>query len=110
MKRFILSAAFLAFCFTIGVIVQAGDVVYLGKFAGEEVGLIRIEGQDHEVSVGTMIDHWGTVTEITDTHVVIRRVLSEVEKADLEAQGAAVYDAIRIYLPHQGLRVVPIPQ
>jgi hypothetical protein len=107
MKRFLLFCAFLAFWLVPGFSLNAEDLSYLGKFEGEEVGLVRIADRDYEVSVGTVLEGRGTVKEIMDTHLIIERVLSDTERAELEFQGAAVYDAVHIYIPHHDLRVVP---
>jgi hypothetical protein len=88
---------------------DAQEVHYLGKSSGQETGLIQISGKNYEVSEGSLIPGWGTVRQITETHLVLDKALSEEDKEELRLQGAAVYDILRILVPHEALRVVPAP-
>ena len=56
-----------------------------------------------------MIQGWGTIRQITETHLVLDKTLSEEDKEELRLQGAAVYDILQILVPHEALRVVPAP-
>ena len=88
---------------------DAQGIQYLGKLIDREAGLIRMSGQDYEVSEGTVIPGWGTVKEITDRLLILQRVLSEAEKEEIARQGGAIYEILEIHLPHQDLRLVPVP-
>ena len=109
MKRMTMLLSFLAFLVVSAPFAAAQDVHYLGKFIDREGALIRVAGQEYEVSVGTVIPGWGTVKQITDRHLIVERVLSEEEKEELARQGAAVYDILEIHIPHSDLRLVPVP-
>ena len=112
MKRMTMLMSFLSFLSFLVVsapLAEAQDVHYLGKFIDREGALIRVAGQEYEVSVGTVIPACGTVTQITDRHLIVQRVLSEEEKEELARQGAAVYDILEIHIPHSDLRLVPVP-
>ena len=110
MKRMILSL-FTSVVFLIVFVSFANsqEVQYLGKFSDRDAGVIRISGQDYEVSEGSVIQGWGTVKQITDTHLILQLVVSDEEKAELARAGAAMYDILEIHLPHEDLRVVTVP-
>ena len=107
MKRIALSLSFLVFMLGFLPQIDAQEVHYLGKLGGGEGGLIQISGKDYEVSEGTLITGWGTVRQITDTHLILDKALSEEDKEALTFQGAAVYDVLQIQIPHETIRVVP---
>jgi hypothetical protein len=82
------------------------DVRYHGKDAQDaRKGWIAIQGQYYHVVVGTVISGWGTVTEVTDTHIITEYTLTEAEKEDVRRQGASVYNAVQIRIPHETFRI-----
>jgi hypothetical protein len=86
--------------------VSSQDLRYLGRDAQDvRKGWIEMERQYYNVVVGTVISGWGTVTEVTDTHIITEYALTEAEKEELHRQGAAAYDVIRIKIPHESLRI-----
>ena len=109
MKGMTLLVSVFAFLVVSASFADAQEIQYLGKLSGREAGLIRMSGQDYEVSEGTVIPGWGTVKEITDRHLILQRVLSEAEKEEIARQGGAIYEILEIHLPHQDLRLVPVP-
>jgi hypothetical protein len=109
MKRIGLSFSFIVFFITFTSLVYPQDLHYLGKSSGQETGWIQISGKDYEVAEGTLIPGWGTIRQITETHLVIDKTLSEEDKEDLRLQGAAVFDVLQILVPHEARRVVPAP-
>ncbi len=109
MKGMTLFLFFFIFLLVSASFAQTQEVRYLGRFIDREAALIRLSGQDYEISEGTVIPGWGTVKQITDTHLIVQRVLSEAEKEELAGQGAAVYDILEIHIPHDDLRIVPVP-
>ena len=88
MKPIVLSISFLAFLLAITSLVYAQDLHYLGKSSGQETGWIQISGKDYEISEGFLIPGWGTVRQITETHLVLDKALSEEDKEGLRLQGA----------------------
>jgi hypothetical protein len=52
------------------------------------------------------IPDYGTVTQITDTHLIVERRLSDSEKEDLKRRGAAAYSVIETRIPREDLRLV----
>ena len=109
MKRIVPFFSFLAFLLTFISLVDAQEIHYLGKISDQETGLIQLSGKDYEVSEGSLIPGWGTIRQITDTHLVLVKSLSEEDKEALRLQGAAVHDILQIHIPHKALRVVPVP-
>jgi hypothetical protein len=109
MKSMMWLVSVFAFLVVSASFADAQEIQYLGKLIGREAGLIRMAGQDYEVSVGTVIPGWGTVHQITDRHLILQRVLSEEEKEEIARQGGAIYGILEIHLPHQDLRLVPVP-
>ena len=109
MKPIALSFSFIAFLLAFTSLVDAQELHYLGKSQGQETGWIQISGKDYEVSVGSLIPGWGTIRQITETHLVMDKALSEGDKEELRLQGAAVYDVLQILVPHEARRVVPAP-
>jgi hypothetical protein len=83
------------------------EVHYLEKLVDREAALIQISGQEYEVSLGTLVPGWGTVRQITDSHLILDHPLSQEEKDELWFQGAAEYDTLQIRIPHEAIRVVP---
>jgi hypothetical protein len=87
--------------------VPAQEIRYLGRDASGAKGHIEWGAkQYYEVEQGTVIAGKGTVTELTDSQLTLRRVLTEAEKAGLRSRGAAVYDIEEVIIP-QGLILVP---
>jgi len=109
MKGIMFFLSFITFLLVSVSLANGQDVQYLGKIADREAGIVRLSGQDYEVSEGSEIPGVGTVKQITDTHLILRQALSEQEKEELVVQGAAVYDVLEIHIPLQNLRVVTVP-
>jgi hypothetical protein len=109
MKPIVFSISFLAFLLASTSLVYPQELHYLGKSRGQETGWIQISGKDYEISEGFLIPGWGTVRQITETHLVLDKALSEEDKEGLRLQGGTVYDILQIHIPHKALRVVPAP-
>ena len=86
------------------------ELRYLGLNQGAAAGgVIHLGGQLYAVDVGEVIPNWGTVATLDADEIVVKRVLSGVEKEALRAQGKAVYDVQHMHvrniyqmLPHVG--------
>ena len=107
MKATGVTLSFLFSLFVSSPFVGAQELHYLGKFAGRQAGLIRMSGQDFEVTEGTVIAGWGAVKMLTDSYLILHIVLSDADKQELVRKGAAVYDILQIEIPHENLRLVP---
>ena len=61
-------------------------------------GVLELDGQRQSVRAGDPISTWGTVHTVDEHELVVKRPLSDDEKAALRAQGKAVYDVQHIHL------------
>lgn len=85
--------------------VKAEEVSYIERLSNQDATVV-IAGKESQVSVGTSIPDCGTVTQITDTHLIMERRLSDSEKEELKRQGAAPYSVIETRIPREDLRLV----
>ncbi|HAR95668.1 MAG TPA: hypothetical protein DCR97_06870 [Deltaproteobacteria bacterium] len=83
----------------------AEEIRYIGKLNGQDAAVVTA-GYEIQVSVGTSIPGCGTVTQITDTHLIVERRLSDSEKEALKRQGAAAYSVIETHIPREDLRLI----
>ena len=87
---------------------------YWGTGPDPATGTIEIgKGRYERVTVGTEIPGWGRVTALTDSHLVVERVLSDLDKQELADKGAMVYDRIEMRFSREDLlygRPLPWPQ
>lgn len=103
-----LALVFLSLCPCNG---SADEVTYVRKLNDQEAAAI-ISGEETKLSVGTVIPGQGTVVRITDKYLIVERRLTDLEKQDLERQGAAVYEVLETRIPRYDLRIVigqPLP-
>jgi len=89
----------------------AVDLRYLGRDDSGRALLETGAGQAYRSGVGDAVPGFGAVVEITDNTVVLRRLLTQQEKNALRQGGWAVYDAERLRVTRDDLRllVVPLP-
>jgi hypothetical protein len=84
------------------------ELRYWGKQAGTASGRIEMgHGAYYEIGPGTEIPGWGRVKEVSESHLVVERVLTESQKSQLREQGAMVYDVLHIHIPNEDLRRPP---
>lgn len=86
------------------------EIHYLGRIQGpEERGLIKLNGQHFSVGEGDEIPGMGTVHEVTDDTLIVRRPLTGEEKERLRAEGHAVFDMEEQHFGNIQRRLVPSP-
>jgi hypothetical protein len=84
---------------------SAEHLRYWGMSPDTTAGIIELGGnQRARVVVGSEIPGWGRVKALTDSHLVVERVLTDLDKQELEDQGAMVYDRIETRVPREDLR------
>jgi hypothetical protein len=87
----------------------AQEIHYLGRMQGEQRGLIQLHGRHFTVAEGDEIPGMGTVHEVTDDTLVVRRTLTEEDKERLRAGGHAVYDVEEQHIGNLLRRLAPGP-
>jgi hypothetical protein len=89
---------------------HAQELRYLGPSPGTPNGRIELgAGRVHEVTVGTEIPGWGQVSNLTETHLIVRHRLSEAEQERLRSQGMATYDVLELHIPRAAPETQPLP-
>jgi hypothetical protein len=72
-------------------------------------GVIATPAGRQQVELGDSVPGYGTVIELDETRVVLRRVLSEAERASLVARGFADYGARQLEVIREDLAIRLIP-
>lgn len=92
------------------IVGHAQELRYLGPSPGTPNGRIELgAGRVHEVTVGTEIPGWGQVSNITETHLVVRHRLSEAEQEHLRSQGMATYNVLELHILRAAPESQPLP-
>ncbi len=79
---------------------------YWGREPGSGRGVVEDAGRMLAVTPGVEIPAWGRVHEVGDQELVVDYHLSEADKAQLRAEGAAVVDVIRTRVLREDLRQI----
>ena len=77
---------------------------YLAWDGSHARGVIETEGHAREVSLGDQVPEFGTVVELDASHIVLRRVLSDAERANLERLGSIGHRDEKVGVVREDLR------
>lgn len=102
--RFFILAVCLAGLLVVAHSARSDDIRYMGRIVGANAGRAQVSGKNVDLLPGTSIPGWGTVTEITDTHLLLQRELTDRDRGELRRQGAADYEILEITIPREDLR------
>jgi hypothetical protein len=105
-QNILLLAAFSASLLTAAP-APAHEVQYWGLWQGTERGLIRFQDHYDTVGKGDEIPGLGTVEDVTNEALVVRRALTAEERHGLAGQGRVVPDVQTRRIPNLANRVAP---
>ena len=93
----------------IGKAALADEIRYLAWNGPHARATIGVAGTTRSVAIGDSIPGFGTVITLDEWHMVLRRFLSEAERADLESRGFIGHRANQVEVVREDLRFHGIP-